>query len=153
MLIKVEKEKETKMECECRLKIEPQHTFFFFPTHISLRSISQDILSPMVIMGESAAVTTDLTPCLWLPGLGVGAGEEGRAWRPGKAEVSVLPGHIKTCMAVSPLEGDDVTRWKRPWLENPGLGFTLVHPLCRSHLHSMPQHSRMWEICQASWHQ
>ena len=33
----------------------------------------------------------------------------------------MLPEYIKNYVAMNPLEGDDVIRWKHPWLENLGL--------------------------------
>lgn len=120
MLIKVEKEKRTKMECEYRIKIEP-------PTHISLKEHSQDIISPMLIMGEVCCCyrrpdSLSLTAWAGCGGWWEGAG----AWKPGKAEVSVLSEYIKDSVATNPLEGDNVTRWKQPWLENQGW----VYPSC-----------------------
>lgn len=77
MLNKLEKEKETKLECEYRLKVEIQHNFL--EGGLSCHPLSCAVEGLAVVMGESGTPTTALTPCLWLSGSGVGAGEEGRA--------------------------------------------------------------------------
>ena len=46
-----------------------------FPSTLGMRMECR-----VVVRGESGAPATDLSPCLWLAGLGADAHKEGRAW-------------------------------------------------------------------------
>lgn len=47
-------------------------------------------------MRESGAPTTDLTPCLWLPGLGAGAEKECRTWQGRQSQGKISPECMKS---------------------------------------------------------